>query len=205
MSINIQFISNYQSQKSHFEQVQQVVAAGVKWVQFRPKEMPENLVMQEGEKIVDFCKKNNVTIIINDNVSLAKKIDADGVHLGKTDMPPVKARQILGENKIIGGTANTFEDIKELVNQGVNYIGLGPYKYTKTKTNLSPVLGLESYQTILRKMEEHQMFTDIVAIGGIKMKDIPLLRAIGIKHFAVSSLLSESKNIEKITYELMNL
>ena len=205
MSINIQFISNYQCINSHYEQIQQVIAAGIKWVQFRPKEMHEDLVLEEGRKIVYLCKQNKVKIIINDNVLLAKKLDADGVHLGKSDMSPTKAREILGDDKIIGGTANTFEDIKELLNQGVNYIGLGPYKYTETKKNLSSILGLVSYKEILRKMEAHNLCTDIVAIGGIKMIDIPLLKAVGIKNFAVSSLLSESQNIEKSTRKIMNL
>jgi len=205
MSINIQFISNYQSKRTHYEQIKQAVAAGVKWVQYRPKEVSEDVILNEGAEIVKLCKQYNVTIIINDNVELAKKLDADGVHLGKSDMSPAKAREILGDDKIIGGTANTFNDIIELNNQGVNYIGLGPYKHTETKKNLSPILGLTSYQEILMKMKEHNIDLDIVAIGGIKTEDISLLKAVGIQGVAISSLLSESENIEISTRELLKL
>ena len=77
------------------------------------------------------------------------KTGADGVHLGKNDMSPSDARKILGNGYIIGGTANTLDDIERLIKEGVDYIGLGPFRYTETKKNLSPILGIDGYKKIL--------------------------------------------------------
>ena len=85
-------------------------------------------------------------LIINDRVEVAVAVDADGVHVGKEDMPVREARRMMGEGKIVGGTANTVEDIREHYRGGADYIGLGPYRYTTTKKKLSPVLGLEGYR-----------------------------------------------------------
>ena len=92
------------------------------------------------------CRKYNATLILNDHVHLVKEIGANGVHLGKSDMSPVKARELLGSNYIIGGTANNMEDIRQLHKSGVDYIGLGPFRFTRTKKNLAPILGIEGYK-----------------------------------------------------------
>jgi len=204
MKHNIQFISNYQSEISHYDQIRQVIEGGIKWVQYRPKEMDINLALEEGRRIAQLCAKNNATLIINDNVELAQVLDADGVHLGKSDLCPLKARAILGANKIIGGTANTFEDILDLLEKGCNYVGLGPYKFTNTKKNLSPIVGLEGYAKICNQLSLAQVNIDLVAIGGVKTEDIPLLLNVGIENIAVSSLLSEAKNIKVASRQLTN-
>ncbi len=89
--------------------------------------------LQIAKEVKSVCDKYQTILIINDNAEIAKEIDADGVHLGKNDMSVAEARAILGKDKIIGGTANTVEDIEYLQSAGVDYIGLGPYKFTETK------------------------------------------------------------------------
>ena len=120
----------------------------MKWIQYRPKNTDFETVLKEGAAIAELCRAHNATFIVNDNVEVTVLLEADGVHLGKSDMHPEKAREILGEGKIIGGTANTFVDIVSLVNDGVDYIGLGPFRFTETKALLSPILGLETYTSI---------------------------------------------------------
>ncbi len=201
----IQYITNYQSKISHLQQVKQVVAAGVDWVQYRPKETPDDVIMAEGQAIATFCKEHSVIFIMNDNVEIAKKLNADGVHLGKSDMPPAEARKILGNDKIIGGTANTVSEIKNLVDQGVNYVGLGPYKFTATKKNLSPILGLDGYSKILDSLNTQNISIPIIAIGGIKEIDIEPLKNVGLSGLAISSLISEAEGISLKTKEILRI
>lgn len=130
------------------------------------------------------CRRHNATFIIDDHVSLVHHLRADGVHLGQNDMTVSHARAILGPMKIIGATANTLPQMVQAKKQGADYIGLGPFRFTQTKKNLSPVLGLEGYRTLLSSFN-----TDIpvVAIGGITDPDIPPLMSTGISGIALSS------------------
>ena len=100
------------------------------------------------------CKEHEAILVLDDHVELVKKLEVDGVHLGKKDMPIDQARQILGEAFIIGGTANTFEDVVQHYRAGADYLGIGPFRFTTTKKNLSPLLGLEGYASILSQMKE---------------------------------------------------
>ena len=128
-----------------------------------------------------------MAIIVNLDVMLAKRIGADGVHLGKNDMPIAEARKILGNDYIIGSTVNTFEDITNALHSATpDYFGCGPFRYTTTKQNLAPTLGLEGYRTIVTQMREHNISIPIVAIGGIGKDDIPTLVACGIDGIALS-------------------
>lgn len=201
----IQFITNYQSKISHLNQIKQVVEAGVRWIQYRPKDSTSEIILAEGQEIAKFCKQHSVTFIMNDNVDFAIQLNADGVHLGKNDISPFEARKRLGDHKIIGGTANTLEDIVDLVEQGVNYIGLGPYKFTNTKKNLSPVLGLNGYTDILNSLNKQDISIPIIGIGGIKEVDIEPLKNTGLHGIAISSLMSEAMNIPVKTKEILEL
>jgi len=110
------------------------------------KKASKSEVLKFAIKLKELCSKFDATFIVNDDPQIALDSDADGVHLGYDDMPVFDARQILGEEKIIGSTCNTFSDICFAKEQGANYVGLGPYRQTITKDNLSPLLGLSGYQ-----------------------------------------------------------
>ncbi|MGL5226859.1 MAG: thiamine phosphate synthase [Bacteroidales bacterium] len=164
-------------------------ASGLPLLQFRNKHADLPTKVMTCAMLRPMCKSMGTTFIINDEPDLANEVCADGVHLGKNDMPVAEARRLMGNNTIIGGTANTFEDIERLVAEGANYIGLGPYRFTKTKDNLSPVLGIEGYRSILAKCKEKGINTPIVAIGGITLEDIPELMKTGIHGVAMCSSL----------------
>lgn len=200
----LQYITNYQSKVSHLDQVKEVIKAGLTWIQYRPKDADRDSILEEGQKIATFCKQHSVVFIMNDMVDIAVALNADGVHLGKNDMAPKEARQILGESKIIGGTSNTADNIVDLFNQGVDYVGLGPYKFTQTKKNLSPVLGINGYKKIVDTLNSKNVTIPIIAIGGIKEDDIVPIQNTGIYGFAISSLISESENISTKAKELIN-
>ena len=141
--------------------------------------------------------------IIDDDVELVKKLKADGVHLGKNDMPIAEARRILGKDFIIGGTANTFDDVVSHYRAGADYIGCGPFRFTTTKKNLSPILGLEGYQSIVRQMHEHRINLPIVAIGGITCEDIPAIMQTGVSGIALSGTILRAENPAEETRKII--
>lgn len=199
----LHFITYDMPGKSHSQQTREVLAGGCNWVQLRMKEADPQVWKEQAIACLTQCIESQAKLIINDNVQLAYTIGADGVHLGKNDMTPVEAREILGENAIIGGTANSFEDIVWLVEQGVDYIGLGPYKFTSTKKNLSPVLGVEGYCDILRKCAQAGIEMPIVAIGGIVPEDLESVLSVGVKGIAISSYLADREDTASATLEMM--
>jgi thiamine-phosphate pyrophosphorylase len=159
---------------------------GVRWVQLRVKNLPAAEWRQRALDVQAVCCHHGATLLINDNPALALEIGADGVHLGKQDMPPAEARALLGPDFIIGGTANTFADIEGLVAAGVEYIGLGPFRFTTTKEKLSPILGLRGYAEIMAQCRAAGFTTPVVGIGGVELADVAELLAAGLHGVAVS-------------------
>ena len=190
----VQFITHYTERYSHLDSVRIALEGGCRWIQLRMKEASPKDILPIAKEAMSLCRKYDATFIIDDFVELAKQIGADGVHLGKNDMPIAEARKILGQDFIIGGTANTFEDVQMLYKAGANYIGCGPFRFTTTKKNLSPILGLEGYQQIISLMKEHKISLPLVAIGGITKKDIPSLMQTGISGIALSGSILRSEN-----------
>ncbi|MBI5219918.1 MAG: thiamine phosphate synthase [Bacteroidia bacterium] len=192
MISKLHYITQETESKTHWQLAEEACACGVDWVQLRVKGMPEDTWKDIAVKTQNICVKYGTKFIINDNVLLAQKILADGVHLGKNNMNPEDARKILGEHFLIGGTANTFEDILILADAGVDYIGLGPFRFTKTKDQLSPVLGITGYKKILQQCTDHKINIPVIAIGGILPDDVAELMNTGIYGIAVSSAINNS-------------
>ena len=174
---------------------EQACRGGVDWIQLRVKNKSEEEWKAIAEETRAVCKKHGAKLIVNDGARLAKMIGADGVHLGKEDMPPDEARSLLGTDFIIGGTANTFEDIQRLSILKVDYIGLGPFRFTQTKTNLSPLLGLQGYMDLMAECADENILVPVIAIGGIKLTDVEEILATGVYGLAVSSAISESRDM----------
>jgi thiamine-phosphate pyrophosphorylase len=194
MIAHLHYITQDMEGMSHQQLAVNACEAGIDWVQLRVKNSGHDEWLTIAMEVKKICGSYNVKLIINDNVAIAKIIKADGVHLGKADTDPLEARKELGEQAIIGGTANTFEDIKTLVEKGVDYIGLGPYRFTSTKNNLSPILGLQGYKEILKQCKTNNITTPVIAIGGIQPEDVKLLMNEGVYGIAVSSAITFSKN-----------
>lgn len=182
----IQFISHYTDKIGYLDSIRLALEGGCRWVQLRVKNATVDELRPMALEAQRMCREAGATFIIDDQVELVKEICADGVHLGKNDMPVAEARKILGPDFIIGGTANTFEDVKMHYESGANYIGCGPFRFTTTKEKLSPVLGLEGYRDIVKKMREEGINLPIVAIGGITADDIPAIMQTGVTGIALS-------------------
>ena len=190
----IQFITHSNNRYGYVDGARLALEGGCRWVQLRMKEATEAEFMAAAAEIGRLCKEHGATFVLDDHVEWVEKTGADGVHLGKNDMPIDEARKILGSDKIIGGTANTFEDVERLYRQGADYIGCGPFRFTTTKKNLSPVLGLEGYQHIVDQMKSHGINLPIVAIGGIFESDIKSILATGVSGIAVSGGILNAEN-----------
>jgi len=193
---NIYYISQGKTPEEHVFQIEKVCRAGCKLVQLRMKDISENIYIHTAQKALTICKSLGARLIINDSLPVVKAVNADGIHLGKEDMNPQEARKQLGSDKLIGVTANTLEDCLQWSNKELDYIGLGPYRFTKTKQNLSPILGLSGYERIIKSLKDKKNIPPIYAVGGILEDDFEKLFAIGINGVALSGLFTHASEEE---------
>ncbi|CAG5069060.1 Thiamine-phosphate synthase [Dyadobacter sp. CECT 9623] len=201
----LQFVSNENGEISHVQSILLALEAGCKWIQLRVKGRPEDEVLELAEKAKFLCDSFDAKLIINDFPHVAKSVNAYGLHLGLDDMPLREARKIVGEEMILGGTANTLQHVIQRIEEGADYVGLGPYRFTTTKQNLSPILGLEGYQRILHELSLRKCYIPIIAIGGIRQEDIAGLKAAGLYGVAMSSALINSENTKKTIQNIQQI
>lgn len=201
----MQFISHQTDTKSYLQGINDALTGGCNWIQLRMKGASDDEVRPIAWKVKEWCRITCAVFIIDDRVELAKEVGADGIHLGKNDMPIAEARKILGPDFIIGGTANTFDDVKAHHEARADYIGCGPFRFTTTKEKLSPVLGLEGYREIVAKMKAHDIRLPIVAIGGITREDIPDIMQTGVTGVAMSGSILRADDPAKETHKIMEM
>lgn len=182
----LQFISHFTDKYTYLDSIRMALEGGCQWVQLRMKDAPDEDFLRIGSEVKKMCERYDATFIIDDHVDIIREAGADGVHLGKKDMPIAEARKILGDDFIIGGTANTFEDVQMHYAASADYIGCGPFRFTTTKKGLSPILGLEGYKDVVSKMKAANINIPIVAIGGITAEDIPNIMQTGVTGIALS-------------------
>jgi thiamine-phosphate pyrophosphorylase len=192
----LQYISQGFTIEDQELNIRKALDHGIKWIQVRWKNAPENEFIKLCEISKKLCSDNQTVCIINDHVQIAKDIDADGVHLGLKDTSIEIARLVLGKNKIIGGTANTISDVLQRMNEPCDYIGLGPLRFTSTKEQLSPILGFEGYEKIIHDLKEKSLkMPKIFAIGGVVLEDVQRLQEIGIYGAAVSGQITNQPSV----------
>lgn len=203
-AFRLQFITHPVPGTPLASQVERALEGGCRWIQLRHKDADTATLLREGREIRTLCDCYGATFIIDDHVGLVEKINADGVHLGKNDMPVAEARAILGVRRIIGATANTLADIQCAAQVGADYIGLGPYRFTTTKEKLSPVLGFEGYRAITAGCRAAGITLPIVAIGGIELADIVPVMSTGVSGIAVSGTIRNAPDPTRATQDIIN-
>lgn len=191
-AFRLQLITNPDSAESAALQSQKALEGGCRWIQLRWKDASEPQIVDAARLIAPLCREYNAVFLLDDHVELVGCTGADGVHLGKNDMPVDRARCILGPGKIIGATANTPDDILRAAQAGADYVGYGPFRYTTTKKNLSPVLGLEGYRDATAFCRRKGIVLPIVAIGGITDADISGIMQTGVQGIAVSGSINNA-------------
>ncbi|AWX15754.1 thiamine phosphate synthase [Mergibacter septicus] len=181
------------------EDIEASLQGGITLLQLREKELKNDDFFNEAIEIKKLCKAYNVPFIVNDNVEIAIKSDADGIHIGQQDMPIDEVRKLIGENKILGVSAQTVEQALLAEKMGADYLGVGAVFSTKSK---SDAINVEI--TTLKQICK-QVKIPVVAIGGITAENIPLLAKTGIAGIATISAIYGEKEIKEATYKLKNI
>jgi thiamine-phosphate pyrophosphorylase len=194
----------YISQEPHLENIQLACEAGCDWIQIRAKNLNFDKYVQLAKRAKTIADNFNAKLIVNDAIHVAIEVGAYGVHLGKKDLDLSEARKLVDNKMIIGGSTNSLEDILEAADKGVDYLGLGPFRHTTTKTDLNPVLGLEGMAKIMNEVQKRNIKIPIIAIGGILLEDIRSLKEIGISGIAVSGLITLAKDKKKIVDDILS-
>jgi len=170
----------------HVAQTEQLCAAGARWIQLRMKRAAPADWLATARAAVCLCREYGAICIVNDSVDIAVASDADGVHLGKLNLGWPEARARLGAERLLGGTVNDSADAARARAAGcLDYVGVGPLRFTATKKHLAPVLGLAGVRTLVAQLGDLPAWV----IGGVTPDDLPALRAAGATGVAVSSAL----------------
>ena len=199
----LQFITHPNDKYSIPEEVPMVLEGGCKWIQLRMKDASDEEFRETALEIIPMCQENEAFLVFDDRVELAMELSVHGVHLGKNDMNPLLARETMGASAIIGCTANTAEDILKFKGWDVDYVGLGPFRYTTTKSNLSPIIGIDGYEKIVKEVREADILLPIVAIGGITIDDVEPLMKTGINGIAMSGAIINAPDPVAYTAEVL--
>lgn len=201
----LQFITDKSDKYSIAEEAQMAIEGGCRWIQLRMKDASDSEVREVAAELIPLCRENDTFLIIDDRVELVAELKVSGVHLGKNDMDPLEARELLGPHAIIGVTANTAEDIIKYKGKDLDYFGVGPFRFTSTKSNLAPTLGIDGYRNIVEAVREAGVEFPLVAIGGITQEDIPALMDTGINGIAVSHAIIDAADPVHYTADMINM
>ncbi len=189
----------WSEEKGLKEQIKEALDGGITFLQLREKELSDEEFLKEALEIKDMVKEYNIPFVINDNVDVAIKCDADGVHVGQSDMKATDVRSKIGKDKILGVSAHTLEEAKEAERMGADYLGVGAVFSTSTKLDADDV----SFDTLKEICESVNI--PVVAIGGISKDNILKLKGSHVDGVAVVSAIFASKNITEDTKQLLNL
>lgn len=188
------FISHQNARFDYLSGCKEALRGGIRFAQLRMKDASDEEVLAMAKILRPECDKYVALLTVDDRINLLETGLFDGVHLGKNDMPIPEAKKITGNKYLLGATCNTEEDVFKAIEDGADYIGMGPFRFTTTKKNLSAILGIEGYRNITEKMRQRGANIPIYAIGGITVADLNDIKDAGIYGVAISSVILESQN-----------
>lgn len=186
-------------EKTLLQQVEESIKGGVTFVQIREKELDDSLFLDEAIKMKALCERYQVPFVVNDNVEIAIKSNAHGVHVGQDDMETSNVRELIGKDKILGVSVQTIEQAIEAEKKGADYLGVGAVFPTNSKDDAAEV-SLETLKIICQNVN-----IPVVAIGGINLNNINQLKNTGIAGVALISAIFANKDIESATKELKSI
>lgn len=187
-----------QTRFSHIELANLAIAGGADTIQFRQKNGPTREMIETARQIMQLCMEHSVTFIVNDRLDVAIASDSDGVHLGQDDFPIPLAREILGENKIIGGSAVTLDEARKCLDEGADYVGFGPVYPTASKKDAGPVTGIKRMKEVIDRIS-----LPLIAIGGVNKDNAAEVIQKGAHGIAVISAVCCQQDPERATRELL--
>ena len=185
--------------------LEEVLRGGCRWVQLRVKEASDEEFASLALPVGRLCRKDRATFILDDRAHLVEALKADGVHIGKNDIPLAEARAMLGPVKIIGATANTPAEAAEAARAGADYLGIGPFRFTTTKKRLAPILGAAGIAEAVAAARAARPGIPVVAIGGIGIPDLAEVNGTGATGVAVSGLILNSQDKTETTKEIIRI
>ena len=191
----VHFITPDRPSDYHVGVVEKACWGGVRWVQLRVKGREFKEWCALAEEVRGVCRNYGAVFVVNDSPEVAAAVGADGVHVGDADTSPATAREILGAGKIIGATANTAARALEHAAAGVDYIGVGPYRFTSTKRDLKPVLDSAGVAAITRALREAGFQTPVIVVGGVVAEDAEAIRGAGAHGVAVSGGIAAAHDV----------
>ena len=186
-----------QSRFSHAELTRLAIAGGADTIQYRQKNGSTREMIEIAQNMKRMCTEAGVTFIANDRLDVAIAAEADGVHLGQDDFPVPLARELLGEGRIIGGSAATIEEARKCLSEGADYVGFGPVFPTTSKDDAGPVSGIDILKQVVETIP-----LPIIAIGGIGAENIPYVMRTGAHGIAVISAVCCQDDPEQATRSL---
>lgn len=190
----LMFITNPNSQNTLQEQLEGYVNGGGRLLQIRLKGVPKDELRRVVERVVSVMDNLGGSVIVNDNWDVALATGAWGVHIGQKDGDPYKVRKAIGENLALGVTVNTAQQLIALKDAPIDYVGLGPLRFTRTKNNLAPILGIEGIREVLMHAREEGVTHPIYVIGGVESIDVRPLMAMGVHGVAVSGSIAAASD-----------
>lgn len=193
------YISQQTPGASHAENIRAACEAGCRWIQLRVKSGDVSAMAFEAKQV---CDEFGAMLSINDHPTVARTVDAYGLHVGLQDMTVQEARKIVGNKCWLGGTANTIHHARMHADAGADYIGAGPFRFTTTKEKLSPILGLDGYKQLMKNIGNN---LPVLAIGGILLEDIPAIMNTGVFGIAVSGLITHAPDKKAVVEQIMQL
>ncbi len=191
-----------QSRFSHMEITRLAIAGGADTIQYRQKSGSTREMIEIAQDLKQLCSEAGVTFIVNDRLDVAIAAEANGVHLGQDDFPIPMARQLLGEGRIIGGSAATLDEARKCLSEGADYVGFGPVYPTSSKDDAGPVSGIDILKQVVEIIP-----VPIIAIGGVGAENIPDVMRAGAHGIAVISAVCCQDDPEKATraiYQALN-
>ncbi|MGL1887677.1 MAG: thiamine phosphate synthase [Reichenbachiella sp.] len=192
MISRLHYITQETEGKSHIENIEEACKAGIDWIELKINDLPEDEILATAYEAKAVCKEYGAKLIINEHVNIAQQVKANGVLLNDSDFSPSEVREILGDQYIVGASANTWDDVVRLCQEPIDYIELKPFKQTSSKKGVYPELGIKGYSNILNNMIIHDMDMPIIACGGIEVEDIVDIQMAGCYGIAVASLINHS-------------
>ena len=198
----LHYITQPDERGDHLPAILKALHAGCRCIQLRIKDRSPEFILEQARLAKQLCNAHEANLIVNDYPNIAGEVSAYGLHLGLSDMTIPKARAIVGSEMVIGGTANTLDHVVKRIEEGANYVGLGPFRFTTTKTNLSPILGIAGYKTIMDGLNVEGLDIPVIAIGGLVPEDVPALIALGLYGVAISGAITSSVAAEEVVLSL---
>lgn len=196
----LHYITQGDSPKEQLENIQRACSSGAELVQLRFRNVSDKKLLNLAKEAREITAHFQTRLLINDHYKIAKEVKADGVHLEKIDSCPTIVRKHVYTWQMIGGTANTLQDCETLLNKEVDYIGLGPFRFTTTKDNLPPILGVNGYRAIIDELNTE---TPIIGVGGITTADVTAILETGVSGIAASGEITRNFNTIKTFHQLL--